>query len=437
MKKLVIIFCLAFTFSVLVKAQRPYYNLDNEIIKGQGICDPHICIFNDTAYLFASHDFAPGQPNFKMVDWYLFSSPDLVNWNKEFVLKPEDTFIGPWDGCWAPDGATRNGKYYFYFSQKQLQTGVAVSNSPKGPYIDELQKPLLPEDLTPTADYDPAIFIDDDPEQTPYIIWGFTVLNQSYYIAKLNEDMMSLAEEPRKIVIHNGWENDASDLHKHNGIYYLNTHGANYATATNVYGPYTYRGKYTEIWSDHGNFFTWNNQTYHASGVRVDWNDLYYRTTKITYTHYRDNGDIVVDDFFATSNYGVGQYDAKWNKIQAEWFFSASDGIEKRENKTDFEMRNITNNAYLYYPNINNCASNSVLELSYSSSNHNGQVVIREGSETGKKLGQAKFKPTGSWDKYAKLSIPLNNKRDKISIAIVVEGKGNDELIRIDAFNLK
>jgi len=32
---------------------------ENPIIPDQGVCDPHIHIFNNKAYLFASHDFAP------------------------------------------------------------------------------------------------------------------------------------------------------------------------------------------------------------------------------------------------------------------------------------------------------------------------------------------------------------------------------------------
>jgi hypothetical protein len=28
----------------------------NPILQGRGVCDPHIRIFNDTAYLYATHD---------------------------------------------------------------------------------------------------------------------------------------------------------------------------------------------------------------------------------------------------------------------------------------------------------------------------------------------------------------------------------------------
>ena len=97
-------------------------SIENAIIKNQGVCDPHILIVNDTAYLFSSHDYGKGQPIYRMDDWQLFRSADLVSWEKVFVLKPEDTFAGPWRECYAPDGATRNGKYYIYFSLQLYQT---------------------------------------------------------------------------------------------------------------------------------------------------------------------------------------------------------------------------------------------------------------------------------------------------------------------------
>lgn len=409
-------------------------NLENVIIKGQGVCDPHIVIYNDTAYLFASHDFGKGQPIYRMDDWLIFSSPDLVNWTKRFVLKPENTFIGPWKECYATDAVSRNGKYYMYFSQQQKQTGVAVSNNPWGPYIDVLNKPLLPADLTDTADYDPAVFVDDD--NTPYLLWGYTVNGKNYYIAKLNEDMMSLAEKPRKIVIENGWKNDAVDIHKRNGIYYLNSHGAVYATSDNIYGPYKYRGKYTNVWSDHGNFFTWNNQTYHTWGLREDWNDPFFRCSKITYVHYRNNGDIVADSIIANANFGVGQYDARWKRIEAEWYFKASDGLVKCENDKGFEIRNIHNGSYLVYPKIHNLGKKATLNFNVSSqSQHGGKIEIRLGSLTGKILGYCNIPYTGGWNKYITVSSVLEGLPNScVDLYFLFKGN-NEEFMRLDWFN--
>ena len=190
------------------------------IIPNMGVCDPHVHIFNGKAYLFSTHDRSPGQPIFTMDDWRIFSSDDLLNWKLEYTLRPEDTFLGKNAECYATDAAERNGKYYFYYSRAQSCTGVAVSETgPAGPYHDPLGKPLLPPGFADTPSYDPTVFIDDDEDKTPYIMWGYNIYGKRYYIARLNEDMISLAEEPRPVVIE-GHMSDACWLTKHGGKYF-------------------------------------------------------------------------------------------------------------------------------------------------------------------------------------------------------------------------
>jgi hypothetical protein len=164
----------------------------NPIVPDRGLNDPHIHIFGDRAYVFASHDRSATNKTFIMDDWWVWSSPDLVHWTNECVIKPEQTYIArPFTGCWATDAAYRNGKYYFYFSEGNQQAGVLVGDSPSGPWRDPLGGPLLTSDLTPTHEYDMCVFQDDD--GSPYIVFGVW----DYYIARLNEDMVSLAGKPR------------------------------------------------------------------------------------------------------------------------------------------------------------------------------------------------------------------------------------------------
>jgi len=407
---------------------------DNPIIPQQGVCDPRIHIFHDRAYFFSTHDDAPGHPGFLMHDWQVFSSPDLVQWRKEFVLKPEDTFMGPTTDCWATDGAGRNGKYYFYFSKGQECLGVALStNGPGGPYWDALGKPLLPKGLTPTAQYDPTVFIDDDAAHTPYLVWGYTVVGQQYHIARLNEDMISLAENPRPVTLINGWQNDAPFIMKHNGIYYLNSHGGVYATATNVYGPYTFRGVFSQDQTvDHAGFFNWHNQTFLTYAVPDG--DTYYRKTKIVYAHFKDNGDIADDPFIEQSSLGVGQYDARWEKIQAEWFFAAADGVEKHENATGFEVRNLTSGSWLAYPNLRNLKENAVLSFCASSANPTGgSIEVHQDSVNGPVLGQCLVPYTGSWTNYQTVKCKLTNRAGTRDLCLVFKGRAG-ELLRLDWF---
>lgn len=406
------------------------------IIPKKGVCDPHVHIYNGKAYLFATHDRGLGNPIYTMDDWWIYSSDDLLNWKLEYTLRPEDTFLGKIDTCYATDAAYRNGKYYFYFSNCQECTGVAVSeNGPGGPYHDALGKPLLPQGLADTPSYDPSVFIDDDEAKTPYIIWGFTCFGKKYYIARLNEDMISLAEDPRPIEIENTWYSDAPWVWKHNGLYYMTTHRAWYATAENIYGPYTYRGKFCHDCNnvDHACVFDYHNQTYCAYGVPDNYGDEvvdpYYRTTKMLYAHYKANGEIVIDEFI--QEVGVGQYDASWDAIKGEWYFAASDGICKVENGDGFEIRGIKDGSYLYFQNVNNMRQNALLYLrAANGSSKPCTIEIREGSPFGKMLGCCTVNSTASYNHSSFDEIPcrLENTHGTHNLCFVFRGEGEDIL---------
>ena len=102
----------------------------NPIIPGRGVCDPHIRIFHNKAYLYATHDSAQDDTRFVTKDWWVWSSPDLVDWKHENTLRPEQTYIGPgFQACYATDAAERNGKYYWYFSEDYIHTGVVMSDT--------------------------------------------------------------------------------------------------------------------------------------------------------------------------------------------------------------------------------------------------------------------------------------------------------------------
>lgn len=67
---------------------------NNPIIANQGVCDPHIHIFNNKAYLFAIHDEKTGDSFYAMSDWWVWSSSDLVNRTLDFTLYLKDMWVG-------------------------------------------------------------------------------------------------------------------------------------------------------------------------------------------------------------------------------------------------------------------------------------------------------------------------------------------------------
>ena len=410
------------------------------IFPDMGVCDPHVHIYNGKAWLFSTHDRGPGQPIFRMDDWRIFSSDDLVNWKLEATVHPEDTFLGQCEECYAVDSAERNGKYYFYFSQQQYQTGVMVSEKgPAGPYKDALGAPLLPPRLAETPSYDPTIFVNDDEKKTPYIMWGYTLGTDHYYIARLNEDMISLAEEPKMVEIENGWQNDACWISKFGGVYYLNSHEGDYATSDNIYGPYTYRGKICQdCFTDHGTFFTFRNQLYFTYAVPENFGrneplDRYFRTMKIVYAHLKENGEIVTDDFI--KKVGVGQYDAGWDFLEGEWYFDASDGIVKKENEDGFTLAGITNGAHVTFPKIKNVPEKATLRIYVSNGNDAPCTVeIRKENENGRLLGTCTVEYTGGFDAYQAFDVQLNHTAGTFGLCFVFKS-GSPEALRFDRFS--
>lgn len=280
----------------------------NPIIPGQGVCDPHIRIFNDKAYLYATHDSAKDDTRFVTKDWWVWSSPNLTDWKHENTLLPDQTYIGPgFQACYATDAAERNGKYYWYFSENFLHTGVVMSDTPVGPWRDPLGRPLIGAGIVPVQAYDPGILIDDD--GTPYIIIGVW----DFYIARLGDDMISLAETPRKITIHNpegpygtGKTDDKAYLHKRGGIYYLSW-GCFYAMSDCIYGPYECRGSIIQeqnvaptlrykdqviTYDRHGSFFEWRKQWYFIFNDMSQTGNPRFRDSSLCYVYYRSNGEI-------------------------------------------------------------------------------------------------------------------------------------------------
>lgn len=142
----------------------------NPIVYGVGMADPHIHVFNDTFYLYSTHDFSVNNTNFVMKDWWIWSSSDLVSWTKLDVLQPNATPAAPadWSSCWAVDAAFHNGNYYWYLSIGPDQVASMRSNStPYGPWENVLGKPMLNTSFgaslnPPTQIRDPAAFMDDD-----------------------------------------------------------------------------------------------------------------------------------------------------------------------------------------------------------------------------------------------------------------------------------
>ena len=391
---------------------------NNPIVQDLGVCDPHVHIFGDRAYLYAGQDSDPHAPTYAIGNWVIYSSDDLLHWQRECTLLPTQTYMGDSDRCWATDAAERGGRYYFYFSNGSDETGVMVSDRPGDGFIDARGGPLLPADCCPTKPYDPCVFTDDD--GASYILVGTPVWagGDSYYMARLHDDMVSLAEPLRKVLV----DDEADDkpaLHKYGGRYYLSW-ASHYAVSDCVYGPYAYLGN-TGAANDHGNFFCWRGQWFQSFTI-YDPHQA-HRASGLCYIHYRANGEMVADDRII--EYGVGQYDAYWNRIEAEWYMAA-EGVDKRERQhAGFEVVG-TDGGWIRFPNMHNLPENAEVSLfARCAAREGGAVELHAGTADGPLLGVCPVRYTGpyaDWRAYRCFVAPLRNPAGKLDLALVFRG---------------
>jgi hypothetical protein len=244
----------------------------------------------------------------------------------------------PWAGrqLWAPDAAYKNGRYYLYFPMKDKQDifriGVAVSDSPSGPFKAEM------EPIKGSYTIDPAVFKDDDGNFYMYFggIWGGQLqrwrtgkYNPSGtepetnepalgpLVARLTGDMLGFDEEVREIVIldkdgnpllaedHERRFFEASWMHKYKGKYYFsystgNTHLLVYATGDNPYGPFTYQGVIlTPVlgWTTHHSIVEFEGKWYlFHHDCTLSGGKTHLRNMKVAELTYRQDGTIVTID---------------------------------------------------------------------------------------------------------------------------------------------
>ena len=416
----------------------------NPLLPGQGVCDPQVRVFNGQVYLYATHDYSPQNKGFRMDDWWLWSTTDFLHWKHETTLQPEQTYLGkPFMDCWATDAATRNGKYYWYFSAGRDDIGVVVSDTPVGPWHDPLGKPLVPRGLTPVAERDPGILMDTD--GTDYLVFG----TWDFYLVRLGRDMVSLAEAPRLLVLDHkagpygeGKTDDKPFLHQRNGKYYLSW-GCYYAMADNPYGPYTYKGsiiipettdpqfRTSALTHDrHGSFFEYHGQWYFiCNDFSQPGTTPHFRNSILSYLHYRDNGEIAPVRIDAE---GVGEYDAARGPVEAEDYFALSGGQVRECPAGGFEVQGLANGSVLAYPHVRNVPTHGSLVLHLSNGGTGaGHVEVREGDAKGPLLGQSAIPATGGWDHYADVDVKLNNAASTLNLAFVFHG-AKGELARLD-----
>ena len=214
----------------------------NPILTDGGPADPDVILVDGTYYLY---------PTTHGDGYDAWTSTDLVHW------KPRGSvFTAPNGGAWAPDvfhNKRGDGKFYLYYTDSEpdaprhgpwgKRVGVAVSDSPLGPFADK--KVLAPGSI------DAHLFQDDDGRLYLYYV---EIANGFKIFAQRMGDPLT-PEGDRVEVLHptEPWEmasgrvTEGPFMVKHDGRYYLMysgtgadspNYGIGYAISNSPMGPF-------------------------------------------------------------------------------------------------------------------------------------------------------------------------------------------------------
>jgi hypothetical protein len=242
---------------------------DNPIVQTSYTADPAPMLYNGRLYLYTSHDEDVTVNNFfTMNEWRLYSTVDMVNWTDHGSPASYRTFSWGTGDAWAPHGVPRNGKFYLYVpinNSTGARIGVAVADSPGGPFTDPLGRALV---STGTGNIDPTVFIDDDGQA--YLYWG----NPNLWYVKLNSDMISYQGNPTQVNLTTAGFGTRSNtdratayeegpwFYKRNSIYYIVypadgvPEKISHTTSSGPLGPWTYAGDIMAKQTGAGSSFT-------------------------------------------------------------------------------------------------------------------------------------------------------------------------------------
>ena len=126
--------------------------------------DPEGVVFGDTYWIYPTYSADYDEQTFMDA----FSSKDLVHWQKHPRIVSNDEVKWVKRAMWAPAAVHANGKYYLFFAGNDIHEGetggigVAVADSPAGPFRDALGKPLIDSIVNGAQPIDQFVFRDDD-----------------------------------------------------------------------------------------------------------------------------------------------------------------------------------------------------------------------------------------------------------------------------------
>lgn len=395
--------------------------------------DPAPMVHNGRMYVYTGHD-EDNADFFWMQEWRVYSTDDMVNWLDHGSPLALESFSWADDRAWASQCVERDGKFYWYICAHSrlsngMAIGVAVSDTPTGPFRDAIGKPLFENGSWDHID--PTVLIDDDGQA--WLMWG----NPQCYYLKLNRDMisysgelglldmteeafggpiMSKREKGKKYkdsYVEGPW------LTKRNGTYQLlyaaggvPEHIA-YSTASSPTGPWKYAGEImplsdTKSFTNHCGVADYKGHSY-----------FFYHTGKlpngggfgrsVAVEEFKYNADGSFPTILPTDEgvKPIGKFDP-YRKVEAETM-AFSKGVKTEQNdQVGVYVTDIHNGDYIKLQNVHFCNKiPRTFTARVASGLRGGQIEIRIDSIGGKLLGTVNVPGTGGWEQWKTITTDL------------------------------
>ena len=420
--------------SLNVNAQRP-------IIQTKYTADPAPMVYNDTVFLYTTHDEDDAE-GFKMQDWLLYTSTDMVNWTDHGVVASLKSFdwVKRDNGAWAEQVVERNGKFYMYCPIHGNGIGVLVSDSPYGPFKDPLGKPLVWQ-KEHWDDIDPTVFIDEDGQA--YMYWG----NPNCYYVKLNEDMISYSGDIVKLKETPEHYQEGPWFYKRNGHYYLAfastccPEGIGYAMSDSPTGPWETKGyimRPTErTRGNHPGIMDYKGKSYvfglNYDLLKLETNTHYERrSVSVAEMHYNEDGTIQEVPYWAdTKLEQIGTFNP-FRKVEAEtmaWGYGLKTAPNADKSLSGVD---VNNGEYICVRGVN-FGKNKARRFEVSALPlEGGNLKIRLDAPDGKIVGNVNIPQGNETSKYELYSCEVNAVSGIHDLYLSFEGENNKDLFELD-----
>ncbi|EHQ28868.1 glycoside hydrolase family 43 protein [Mucilaginibacter paludis] len=431
----------------------------NPIIQTKHTADPAPLIHGDTVFLYTGHD-EDDALGFKMQDWLLYTSTDMVNWTDHGAVASLKNFkwVSDDNGAWAAQCVERKGKFYLYCPVANGRgIGVLVADSPYGPFKDPIGKPLIKNS---GEDIDPTVLIDDDGQA--YLYWG----NPNLYYVKLNEDMVSYSggiTKDTSIAKKKGLPDpfhyqEGPWAYKRSGRYYMAyastccPEGIGYAMSTTPTGPWVYQGSIMDGDSrssgNHPGIVDFKGNTYvfgfnYAIMKRTMAKHYERRSICVEKISFNADGTIQKLPFWSVE--GVKQLGKlnPYNRVEAETI-AYSEGL-KTDKVTEWErniawdkgkkiadrvfVSSINNGDYLKVQGVNFSLGVSSVDVSVAAL-YGGKMEIHTDRIDGPLLGVVNVKNSGEGDIWRTTQTPVKQVNGTHDLYFVF--KGDKDLFYFD-----